>query len=136
MFPSQREVPMQVPIFVPALVLTLLLPALAWADSMRCNRRLVGEGTSQYEVLLHCGEPAYRQIVREPVLVQRVTQAQVVSGEAKAREPILQMDALESETQFIEIERWTYHPASGRLIREVDFLDGKIRRINTTGRAP
>ena len=127
---------MHIPIIIRTLCLLLLLPSLAWADSMRCNRRLVGEGTSQYEVLLHCGEPTYTQIVREPVLVQRVTQAQVTSGESKPREPTLYMDALESETQFIEIERWTYHRASGSLIREVDLVDGKVRRINTTGRAP
>ena len=29
-----------------------------YADSMRCNHRVVGKGTSQYEVLLHCGESA------------------------------------------------------------------------------
>lgn len=127
---------MHIPVIIRASCLLLMLPTLTWADSMRCNRRLVGEGTSQYEVLLHCGEPTYKQIVREPVLVQRVTQAQVTSGESKPREPALYMDALESETQYIEIERWTYHPASGRLIREVDLVDGKIRRINTTGRAP
>lgn len=126
---------MPVSTFLRVFLLILLLPSLAWADSMRCNRRLIGEGTSQYEVLLHCGEPVYKQIVREPVLVQRVTETQVSTDRGRGK-PAVELDALESETQYIEIERWTFHPASGRLIREVDFLDGKILRINTTGRAP
>lgn len=118
----------------PLMMLLAVAPTFALADSMRCNQRLVGKGTSQYEVLLHCGEPAFMQIVREPVLVQRVTQAQIDRPGSRVRSE--QLNALESETQYIEIERWTYHPSSGRLIREVDFLNGKIKRINTTGRAP
>lgn len=112
------------------ILLVLLIPGLAWADSMRCNRRLVSEGTSQYEVLLHCGEPAFQQIVREPVLVQRATQARI-GGAAR-----YEADVLESEIMYMEIERWTYHPPSGRLIQEVDFVDGRIHRIRSTGRAP
>lgn len=116
------------------LLLTVIESSAALADSMRCNRRLVGTGTSQYEVLLHCGEPAYMQIVREPVLVQRITQAE--THHARTGRPLAHLNAVESETQYIDVERWTYHPASGRLIREVDFLDGRIKRINTAGRAP
>lgn len=112
------------------------LPAVGMADSMRCNHRLVGKGTSQYEVLLHCGEPAFSQIVREPVLAQRAFQAEVYPARNDQWEPSLYMNALESEQEYIEIERWTFHPASGKLIREVDFLDGKVHRISTAGRAP
>jgi len=119
---------------IPLLLLFAMESSVALADSMRCNRRLVGTGTSQYEVLLHCGEPAYAQIVREPVLVQRITQAE--THQARTGRRLEQLNAVESETQYIDIERWTYHPASGRLIREVDFLDGRVKSINTAGRAP
>ncbi len=119
-----------------AVIALFALPALGMADSMRCNHRLVGKGTSQYEVLLHCGEPAFSQIVREPVLTQRALQAEFYPSRREQPEPSGYLYGLESEQEYIEIERWTFHPSSGRLIREVDFLDGKILRINTTGRAP
>ena len=51
--------------------LFLLLTSAAQAGDLRCGTHLITEGASQYELLQKCGEPVYKQWIREPVLALR-----------------------------------------------------------------
>lgn len=115
--------------------LVLAVATSAQAGSLRCDRSLVGEGTSQYEVLAKCGEPVYRQWIQEPVTRVLSTHAQVTT---RTDSRTLEQDVAVQELAplYRDVERWTYNLGHGKLLREVDFLNGKVIRIETGGRAP
>ncbi|HVK99099.1 MAG TPA: DUF2845 domain-containing protein [Dongiaceae bacterium] len=111
----------------------------AFAGSMRCGNQIINEGTSQYEVRIKCGEPVYQQLIEEPITVVTTTAASINSRYGYGRDQQqLQQDVLAQEVQpmYRNIERWTYNFGSGRLLREVDFYNGDVIRIETGGRAP
>ena len=113
-----------------------LLPVLvqnADAGSLRCNHRLISEGMSQSEVMLHCGEPMEILVIQEPVATQAFSQTEFYPAPGQGSGII---NTVVTEPLYRDIERWTYFPGSGKLIREVDFLAGKVLRISTLGRAP
>lgn len=120
----------------PISVLLLMASFAATAGSMRCDRSIISEGSSQYEVLAKCGEPAYQQWIEEPVTVVTTTQAQIRTS--TDGNPVRQEDIAVQELAplYRNIERWTYNQGSGKLLREVDFLNGEVIRIKTGGRAP
>lgn len=115
------------------LLLGLGFTADGVAASLRCDNRLVTEGMSQYEVQLHCGDPQYAETVKEAVEVQFINQTEfaTTSGAESG-----QINSVTTAPHYREIERWTYHRPGGKLIRQVDFYEGKVLRITTTGRAP
>lgn len=114
----------------------LVLSFAANAGSMRCGRYIISEGASQYEVVTKCGEPAYQQWIEEPVTVVTTGQAQIRTS--TDGNPVRQEDIAVQELAplYRDIERWTYNQGSGKLLREVDFLNGEVIRIKTGGRAP
>ncbi|HEX4940705.1 MAG TPA: DUF2845 domain-containing protein [Candidatus Kapabacteria bacterium] len=116
---------------------TLLIAHPAIAGSMRCGRHIINEGASQYEVHAKCGDPVYQQLIEEPVTVISTSQASIYSR-LGANGQNLQQDILLQEEQpmYRTIERWTYNFGSGRLLREVDFFNGDVIRIETGSRAP
>jgi len=115
-----------------ALALLLVSVTNAQAD-MRCDRRLVDVGSSAYEVLSQCGEPAFQQLIREPVAAVYNTHFDVTGLREKHTREINQWSV---EPQYREIERWIYYPGSGRLIQEVDIYNGEVIRMRTAGRTP
>ena len=118
---------------------TILIAHPAVAGSMRCGRHIINEGASQYEVHSKCGDPVYQQLIDEPVIVIAATQASINSRfGAGGNGQNLQQDILVQEEQpvYRTIERWTYNFGSGRLLREVDFFNGDVIRIETGSRAP
>lgn len=116
---------------------TLLIAHPAIAGSMRCGRHIINEGASQYEVHAKCGDPVYQQLIEEPVTVISTSQASI-NSRLGANGQSLQQDILLQEEQpmYRTIERWTYNFGSGRLLREVDFFNGDVIRIETGSRAP
>lgn len=116
---------------------TLLIAHPAIAGSMRCGRHIINEGASQYEVHAKCGDPVYQQLIEEPVTVISTSQASI-NSRLGATGQNLQQDILLQEEQpmYRTIERWTYNFGSGRLLREVDFFNGDVIRIETGSRAP
>ena len=95
---------------------SLLMPATATADSMRCGSRLVTEGDSIDEVLAHCGEPAKRSrtwIVRQPRF------------EYGGQEIPFQ------GTDEVPVDVWTYDFGASKLMRRVRFVAGKVDSIET-----
>lgn len=116
---------------------TVLIAHPAVAGSMRCGKHIINEGTSQYEVHTKCGDPVYQQLIEEPVIVISTSQASI-NSRLGANGRNLQQDILVQEEQpmYRTIERWTYNFGSGRLLREVDFFNGDVIRIETGSRAP
>ena len=105
---------------IPALVLA----ASAEADSMRCGNQLVGHGDSRSEVRAKCGEPVdveTRTILRRP--------RYNYNGNYNGR--FLHFD----ENSFVEVpvEVWTYNFGPYKLMRRVQFVDGRIQEIETLG---
>ncbi len=102
----------------PLLLVALLLPAAASADSMRCGSQLVGEGDSIDEVLALCGEPAERRrtwMTRQPRF------------EYGGR------DIPFPGSEDVPVDVWTYDFGSSRLMRRVRFVAGKVESIETLG---
>ena len=87
-------------IFLLAALLLLGLPAAA---SMRCDGGIANTGDRSFEVQRLCGEPD----LREPL---RIT----VAGDG---------------TITTAVERWYYNAGPQRLIRTVDFQDGRAQRF-------
>ncbi|MBI2381726.1 MAG: DUF2845 domain-containing protein [Gammaproteobacteria bacterium] len=107
--------------------LFLLLSTAAQAGDLRCGTHLITEGASQYELLQKCGEPVYKQWIREPVLALRNRRLVIQDSGRPGGERVI--DAQEQEPEYREIERWTYDPGSGSFLRFVDFDQGRIIRI-------
>lgn len=102
----------------------LLVVASAEAESMRCGTQLVSHGDSRSEVRAKCGEPVdveTRTILRRPHYKY--------NGNYNGR--ILQFD----ENSFVEVpvEVWTYNFGPYKLMRRVQFVDGRIDEIETLG---
>lgn len=99
---------------------TLLLAAHAQADSMRCGSQLVGYGDSRSEVRAKCGEPA--DVERRTIL----------------RRPHVDLHGrflTYNDNSYVEVsvEVWTYNFGPNKLMRRVQFVDGRIDEIETLG---
>jgi hypothetical protein len=102
------------------LIPALLLMARVEADSMRCGNQLVRHGDSRSEVRAKCGEPVdveTRTILRRPYY--------------NYNGRVLHFD----DNSFVEIpvEVWTYNFGPYKLMRRVQFVDGRIDEIETLG---
>jgi len=102
---------------IPAL---LLLTARVEADSMRCGSQLVSVGDSRSEVRFKCGEPTdveTRSILRRPFYG--------FNGPRRSFYPDSYVE--------IPIEVWTYNFGPYKLMRQVQFVNGRIDDIMTMG---
>src|SRR3546814_7418927 len=79
----------------------------AYAATMRCDGGLISTGTSSFEVLKKCGEPADRMVV----------------------EPTIQPDG-NPPRGSVTVEKWVYGPENGAhsFLR---FIDGRLVKIET-----
>lgn len=91
----------------------ILLGAAGDALAMRCGSRVISTGDLDFQVRDRCGEPAWVEQRSE----LRVTGAG--SPIERARETV--------------IETWYYNQGSGRLVRAVEFRDGRVSSIGTLG---
>jgi hypothetical protein len=100
----------------PLLLVVLLLPAAASADTMRCGSQLISDGDSMDKVLALCGEPAQRSrtwITRQP---------RFEYGGREVPFP---------GSEDVPVDVWTYDFGSNRLMRRVRMVAGKVESIVT-----
>ena len=121
---------------ISVLVWSLLLLAGSAQAAMRCDRSWVDVGAPVYEVLSKCGEPAFQQLVYEPVI--GVSNAHIHSSQSLggAQSADVETDLWSTEPQYQVIERWIYDPGPGRLIQELDLYNGEVIRMRTGSRSP
>jgi hypothetical protein len=99
-----------------ALLVVLLWPAGAHADTVRCGSRLITEGDTIEDVLASCGEPAERRrtwIRRQPRF-EYGGQEIPFPGE-----------------EDVPVDLWTYDFGANKLMRRIRFVAGKVESIET-----
>jgi hypothetical protein len=99
----------------------LLLTAQASADSMRCGHQLVSSGDSRSEVRAKCGEPT--DVETRTVLRRSGFDIQGRRGLNFNQDTFVE----------IPIEVWTYNFGPYKLMRQVQFINGRIDEILTMG---
>ncbi len=106
---------MKLGIITVVLVVFSLLAQDALASSMRCGKKLVKTGDSNAKVLMSCGEPMQKEVVRvdESEIANRTDESIKIEGEK------------------VKVEKWTYNLGSGSLLRVLTFKDGVLREIET-----
>ena len=77
----------------------------ALADSFRCGKQLIRTGDTETQVLARCGEPQSRDAVKREYWVNGLLQK-------------------------VQLQRWHYHPAGGKLPREVLIYQGAVVGIS------
>jgi hypothetical protein len=80
-----------------------------------CDPAALAEGKLKHEILASCGEPAVVDAWQEEVAVVRPAGDAAVAAESVSR----------------TIERFTYDFGPNRLVRFVQFEDGKVTRLET-----
>jgi hypothetical protein len=98
------------------LLVALMTPPGARADSLRCGNRVISEGDTIDEVLAHCGEPADRSrtwIRRQPRF-EYGGQEIPFPGE-----------------EDVPVDLWTYDFGANKLMRRIRFVAGKVDSIET-----
>ncbi|WP_238584732.1 DUF2845 domain-containing protein [Legionella moravica] len=93
------------------LTMVLNLSLMTSAMAMRCGDKLVYEGDSQYNVLIKCGEPLYKQIYEQSVPIYNQYGYQVGVGTST-------------------IETWIYQKSSAEFQYELIFNSGVLQTIN------
>lgn len=94
-------------ILIPTLCAAMV--QIAFADSMRCGRKVVRNGDSPSRLLLYCGEPSYKG-----------------RGVAEVR--------TQEGRKSVKVEQWHYNPGKGSLKRVVLVYQGEIVGVKTAGR--
>jgi hypothetical protein len=100
-------------------VVAACMPALAVAQSFRCDDKIISEGTSRAKVAALCGDPA--QIDQKPVFYRATVPTDRRSGPT--------LDAAVA----VQVEVWIYNFGPDRLMQRVRFEDGYIVRIDSIG---
>lgn len=99
-----------------ACVALVILPATAFADSMRCGSRIVKDGDTMEKVIDVCGEPSKQ----ERTWIQRMPQYQL--GSQYYSFP---------GTEDVPVDLWTYDFGRNKLLQRVRFIDGIVVSIVT-----
>jgi hypothetical protein len=92
------------------------IPALAMAQSLRCDDKIISTGTIRAKVLTLCGDPA--QVVQKSVYYRPLA-----SVDYRAN-PI---------TVEVQVEVWIYNFGPDRLMQRIRFEDGVVVRIESVG---
>ena len=100
----------------------VLLSTHAWAESLRCNGSIAGEGDSRLTVLYKCGPPLLKDNYCAPAYYYPTLQP-VPEPFASAFVPCLQ------------VEEWLYERGPGNLTATVRFRFGVVQSI-TYGHPP
>ena len=109
------------------LVLLLMLPALASADSIRCGGYLVNTGDSQSRVLHICGEP---QNARQDGFIEQVWyrsdgavgMIQPVPSDPYARPPGYAVE----QRRLLPVYRWEYNFGHGTFLKILTFHGDRL----------
>jgi hypothetical protein len=92
------------------------VPALAIAQSLRCDGKIISAGASRAEVAALCGEPV--QVDRKSVYFPIASTGHPANPIAGA--------AVE-----IQVEVWIYNFGPDRLMQRIRFEDGVVVRIES-----
>lgn len=113
------------------IVQVLLLPMLLavtssiHAESMRCGTRLVDTGDTKADVLMRCGEPMLKEVLRSKSTGNQFrSNSDIQNGQNTDRGEV----RLYNETTEI-IEQWTYNPGWGKFLKFVIFRGGIVDSI-------
>jgi hypothetical protein len=106
--------------FALSLLLPLLLPAAAYADSLRCGSNLATEGSTQAEVLVKCGDP-----------MTRTSRVETLSDETKTKDKSGSTSQVRTVTRTID--EWVYNFGSSEFMRLVTFVDGRLVYVKSLG---
>ncbi|WP_238400449.1 DUF2845 domain-containing protein [Legionella bononiensis] len=93
--------------------LAMVLSHLVFTNAlaMRCGDKLVYEGDNQYNILLKCGEPLYKQVYEQSV-------------------PIFNQYGYQIGVGTNTIETWIYQKSSAEFQYELIFNSGVLQTIN------
>ena len=101
------------------LVFFLILSAtLSYADSMRCQGKMVSTGDISTKVLLTCGEPLSKELVE----IKKTKSSDSSTKDSK------------TEESKVFVEKWTYGFGKGRLLKILTFQEGVLKKIETGDR--
>jgi hypothetical protein len=95
------------------------IPALAMAQSFRCDGKIISEGTSRAKVATLCGDPA--QVDQKSVFYRAIAPTGHRSG-----------PTLDTAVE-VQVEVWIYNFGPDRLMQRIRFEDGYIVRIDSIG---
>jgi hypothetical protein len=89
-------------------VISALLPTLAFGQSMRCGSELITKGMSQAKVAALCGQPA--QVVRPTF-----------------------SDGVEPGVSDLQEETWVYNLGPNKLMQRIQFRNGVVANVDSVG---
>jgi hypothetical protein len=89
-----------------------LLPLSASAETFRCGKWIINDGTVLEELMQKCGTPTSRESRVEDVRAPN----QYTGGNTKVGETV--------------IETWTYDLGPGKSLMVVTIVDGRIKKID------
>lgn len=114
------------------LILTgLFFSSTAYADTFRCGQKLVREGDTKAEVLIRCGEPLTKDASRTLVGVNKVTTTDKLPvGNIGITETTREA----TRAEYADVETWTYNPGTGRFLRILTFVGGRLSKVETGDR--
>jgi hypothetical protein len=92
------------------------IPALSMAQSLRCDGKIISQGSIRAQVAALCGDPA--QVVQKSVYYRPLA-----SVDYRAN-PI---------TVEVQVEVWIYNFGPDRLMQRIRFEDGLVVRIESLG---
>ncbi len=95
-----------------------------YADSMRCGTKLVDTGDTKADVLMRCGEPMLKEVLRSNTRYRFRSDSDIKNGENTDRDEIRFLN----ETTEID-EQWTYNPGWGKFLQLVIFRGGRVESI-------
>lgn len=93
------------------------IPTLATAQSLRCDDKIISEGTSRAEVVALCGDPI--QVDQKTVYYRPI-------GSQGS-----QINRLASAVVEVQVEVWIYNFGPNRLMQRIRFEDGLVVRIES-----
>jgi hypothetical protein len=122
-----------VQIIIGTLFLTLLtfLPPAAQA-MLRCGNQIITPGDPQAKVAAHCGEPVSVKSVN--VLRAGIPRWQTPSFSG-ARRPVSSRELLHHQRSVVQVpvEIWLYNLGPNKLMKEVEFEEGRVVGMESLG---
>jgi len=115
--------------------ISLLLAILSISEqtlALRCGRKLVDIGENKYKVAAICGEPDFKEIrtIRFPY---HCTDREYYQNETQNyyRDYIYRNHSNFTSCKYKKVDVWTYNLGPRKFMRELIFIDGVVKEINT-----
>lgn len=104
--------------------------APVWAGGLRCGNQVISEGALARDVAAACGEPVAHESFQEQIPGASITTGVLLpanpAGESQTATAVVQ-------PVYRTVDRWIYDPGEGRLPQQLEFVDGRLRSIRTSG---